>query len=167
METMRRGILCFGLALCFTAAAADAQTVEFGGSIGVSCKGSDGSFCNDTHMEPLIAFHPGARGRAMVEKFQAAAEQYGYIVAGSNNSRNGPWPVSAAAVEAMSNDLGQRLIPATNRPSAVGSGVCCAESRSGPRVACRTGITARCSISTGCAADSSPTTSAPARAAVR
>jgi poly(3-hydroxybutyrate) depolymerase len=57
----------------------------------------------------LIAFHPGARGRAMVEKYQAAAEQYGYIVAGSNNSRNGPWSVSAAAVRAVSEDLGRRF----------------------------------------------------------
>ena len=38
----------------------------------------------------LLAFHPAARGRLMVEKYQAAAEQYGYIVAASNNSRNGP-----------------------------------------------------------------------------
>jgi dienelactone hydrolase len=57
----------------------------------------------------LIAFHPGARGRLMVEKYQAAAEQYGYIVAGSNTSRNGPWSVSAAAVLAMSADLGRRF----------------------------------------------------------
>ena len=57
----------------------------------------------------LMAFHPSARGRAMVEKYQAAAEQYGYIVAGSNTSRNGPWSVSAAAVRAMSLDLGQAI----------------------------------------------------------
>jgi dienelactone hydrolase len=57
----------------------------------------------------LIAFHPAARGRLMVEKYQAAAEQYGYIVAGSNTSRNGPWSVSAAAVHAMSADLGRRF----------------------------------------------------------
>jgi pimeloyl-ACP methyl ester carboxylesterase len=57
----------------------------------------------------LMAFHPGARGRSMVEKYQAAAEQYGYIVAGSNTSRNGPWEVSGAAVKAMATDLGQRL----------------------------------------------------------
>jgi len=57
----------------------------------------------------LIAFHPGGRGRAMVEKYQAAAEQYGYIVAGSNNSRNGPWSVSMAAVRAVSGDLGRRF----------------------------------------------------------
>ena len=57
----------------------------------------------------LIAFHPGARGRLMVEKYQAAAEQYGYIVAGSNTSRNGPWSVSAAAAQAMWGDLRQRF----------------------------------------------------------
>ena len=57
----------------------------------------------------LIAFHPAARGRAMVEKYRAAAEAYGYIVAGSNTSRNGPWSVSAASVRAMSVDLGQRF----------------------------------------------------------
>lgn len=57
----------------------------------------------------LLAFHAGARGRAMVEKYQAAAERYGYIVAGSNNSRNGPIDVSAAAVRAMSRDVGQRF----------------------------------------------------------
>jgi len=57
----------------------------------------------------LLAFHPAARGRAMVEKYRAAAEQYGYIVAGSNTSRNGSWAVSGAAVRAMSADLGQRF----------------------------------------------------------
>jgi len=57
----------------------------------------------------LIGFHPAARGRLIVEKYQAAAEQYGYIVAGSNTSRNGPWPVSVAAVQATSADLGQRF----------------------------------------------------------
>ena len=57
----------------------------------------------------LIAFHPGANGRAMVDKYRAAAEQYGYIVAGSNNSRNGPFEVSAASLHAMSIDLGTRF----------------------------------------------------------
>ena len=50
----------------------------------------------------LFAFHPAARGRLMVEKYQAAAEQYGYIIAASNNARNGPHAVSAAAAQAMS-----------------------------------------------------------------
>src|SRR5881397_653887 len=49
----------------------------------------------------LVGFHPAARGRAMVETYQAAAEKYGYVVAGSNNSRNGPWELSAASIQAM------------------------------------------------------------------
>ena len=57
----------------------------------------------------LIAFHPAARGRLMVEKYQPAAEQYGYIVAASNTSRNGPWSVSAAAAQAMWTDLRERF----------------------------------------------------------
>ena len=67
------------------------------------------NYSRDRGWSVLIAFHPAARGRAMVEKYQAAAEQYGYIVAGSNTSRNGPVSVSAASVRAMSIDLGQRF----------------------------------------------------------
>ena len=63
----------------------------------------------------LIGFHPGARGRAIVETYQAAAEQYGYIVAASNTSRNGPWAISMASVRAMSADLGQRFAVDVNR----------------------------------------------------
>jgi predicted esterase len=63
----------------------------------------------DRQWNLLIAFHPAGRGRAMVEKYQAAAEQYGYVVAASNNSRNGAWSVSAAAVKAMTADIGQRF----------------------------------------------------------
>jgi dienelactone hydrolase len=37
----------------------------------------------------LYAFDPRARGRVPVERFQAAAERYGWVVAGSNASRNG------------------------------------------------------------------------------
>jgi hypothetical protein len=58
----------------------------------------------------LMGFHAGGRGRAIVETYQAAAEQYGYIVAASNNSRNGPWAVSAAAVKAMSGDVAKRFV---------------------------------------------------------
>ncbi|HJZ74597.1 MAG TPA: hypothetical protein VKE51_22830 [Vicinamibacterales bacterium] len=67
------------------------------------------SYSPDRAWSLLIAFHPAARGRAMVETYQAAAERYGYIVAGSNSSRNGPVAVSAASVRAMSGDLGQRF----------------------------------------------------------
>jgi poly(3-hydroxybutyrate) depolymerase len=57
----------------------------------------------------LLAFHPAAQGRLMVEKFQAAAEQYGYIVAGSNTSRNGLSSVSMSAMQCMSVDVGRRF----------------------------------------------------------
>lgn len=57
----------------------------------------------------LLAFHPQARGRALVETYRAAAERYGYVVAGSNTSRNGPWDVSAKAVRALSRDVGRRF----------------------------------------------------------
>jgi predicted esterase len=57
----------------------------------------------------LLGFHPAARGRAIVEKYRDAAERYGYIVAASNTSRNGPIAASAASVRAMSIDLGQRF----------------------------------------------------------
>ena len=42
-------------------------------------------------------------------QFSFAAAQYGYIVAGSNISRNGPWSVSVAALQAMLTDLGRRF----------------------------------------------------------
>ncbi|HEY9231418.1 MAG TPA: hypothetical protein VIS78_04710, partial [Blastocatellia bacterium] len=58
---------------------------------------------------PIIyCFDPAARGRVPVERFKAAAEKYGVIVAGSNNSRNGTGDV-AAAVRAMMNDTRERL----------------------------------------------------------
>ena len=57
----------------------------------------------------LVGFHPGARGRAIVETYRAAAERYGYIVVGSNNSRNGPWDVSAAAIRAIFPDVDTRF----------------------------------------------------------
>lgn len=57
----------------------------------------------------LVGFHPGARGRAIVDTYRAAAEQYGYVVVASNNSRNGPWEVSAAAIKAIFPDVDARF----------------------------------------------------------
>jgi dienelactone hydrolase len=66
-------------------------------------------YAPDRQWSLLLAFHPGANGRAMVEKYRAAAERYGYIVAGSNTARNGPANLSAASLSAMSTDLGRRF----------------------------------------------------------
>lgn len=57
----------------------------------------------------LMGFHPAARGRAIVDLYRAAAETYGFIVAASNTSRNGPWEVSIRAAQAMSADVGKRF----------------------------------------------------------
>ena len=60
-------------------------------------------------MESAPGVSPGGARPADAEKFQAAAEQYGFIVAASNNARNGPHAVSAAAAQAMSTDVSRRF----------------------------------------------------------
>ena len=81
----------------------------------------------------LFCFDPGARGRVPVERFQAAAEKYGYIVAGSDNSRNGEWAANAAAINAMINDVNRRLAVDAHRFYVAGlSG--------GARVACQVAL---------------------------
>jgi poly(3-hydroxybutyrate) depolymerase len=49
----------------------------------------------------LLVFDPGARALRAAEEFQAAAERFGWVVAVSEDSRNGPWEVSQRAVRAM------------------------------------------------------------------
>lgn len=63
----------------------------------------------DKQWSLILAFDPRGQGRQGVEHLQAAAEKYGYIVAGSNNSRNGPPDVSLAAAQAMWTDVGKRF----------------------------------------------------------
>src|SRR4051812_43427975 len=46
------------------------------------------TYTPDRKWPVLYAFDPGARGRMPVERFKEAAEKYGWIVLGSNNSRN-------------------------------------------------------------------------------
>jgi tetratricopeptide (TPR) repeat protein len=59
---------------------------------------------------PIIyTFDPLARGNVPVERMKEAAERYGFIVVGSNNSRNGPWKVEIDAAQAMSDDTHTRF----------------------------------------------------------
>jgi predicted esterase len=68
-----------------------------------------------THYAPekrwpiIYAFDPAARGSMPVELMKDAAERYGYIVVGSNNSRNGDWKPQAEAVQAILQDTHLRL----------------------------------------------------------
>jgi len=57
----------------------------------------------------LYAFDPAARGSVPVANFQEAAEKHGYIVVGSNDSRNGPWEITLRAAQAMWEDTHQRF----------------------------------------------------------
>jgi predicted esterase len=59
---------------------------------------------------PIIyAFDPAARGNVPVELMKDAAERHGYIVVGSNNSRNGSWKIEAEAAQAVLEDTHERL----------------------------------------------------------
>ena len=59
---------------------------------------------------PIIyVFDPGARGQLAVETVRVAAEKYGYIVAASNNSHNGPLGGFAEAADAMWRDTQTKL----------------------------------------------------------
>jgi dienelactone hydrolase len=54
---------------------------------------------------PIIyAFDPSAHGDRPIDALKAGAEKYGYIVAASNNSRNGPWAQEIEAAQAVSDD---------------------------------------------------------------
>ena len=59
---------------------------------------------------PIIyAFDPDGRGSIPVEQMKDAAERNGYIVVGSNNSRNGAWKAEGDAAKAMWDDTHARL----------------------------------------------------------
>ncbi|MFQ5696487.1 MAG: hypothetical protein ACE5HB_10900, partial [Terriglobia bacterium] len=59
---------------------------------------------------PIVyAFDPAARGRLPVKLLQDVAERYGYIVVGSNNSRNGPSRPQQDAATAIWDDTHRRF----------------------------------------------------------
>ncbi len=59
---------------------------------------------------PIVyVFDPGARGKLPIELMKSAAERYGFLLAGSNNSRNGPWKPELDAAQAMWDDTRARL----------------------------------------------------------
>lgn len=77
----------------------------------------------------LYCFDPGGRGAVPADLFRKAAEKYGWIVAASNNSRNGPWKDIYEAACAVWDDTHARLRIDDSRVYAAGfSG--------GARVAC-------------------------------
>ena len=68
----------------------------------------------------LYCLDPLARGRLPVERFQNAAEQAGFIVAGSNNSRNGSLDVAREAIRWLLADTHDRFAIDDSRTYAAG-----------------------------------------------
>jgi tetratricopeptide (TPR) repeat protein len=67
------------------------------------------SYTAEKHWPVVYAFDPAARGALPVGLLKAAAERYGFIVAGSNNSRNGSGQLEGEAAQAMFDDTHARL----------------------------------------------------------
>ena len=66
---------------------------------------------------PIIyAFDPYATGKVPVSLYKKLADQYGYIIAGSNNSKNGTtWEISQNIANKFFADAGKRLSVNTQR----------------------------------------------------
>ena len=63
----------------------------------------------------IYAFDPFGHGKVAVEVYRTAAEKYGYIVAGSDNSKNGPVAIQLAAAQALWLDTHRRFSIDKNR----------------------------------------------------
>lgn len=68
----------------------------------------------------ILVFDPGARGRTGVNSFIDAGKKYGFILACSNNSRNGPVGDNFVAANAMLRDIEERFRTDKNRIFAAG-----------------------------------------------
>jgi dienelactone hydrolase len=67
------------------------------------------NYSPDKRWPVIYGFDPAARGRIPVEQFKEAGEKYGYIVVGSNDSRNGPAMNLNKIFAAIWNDTHERF----------------------------------------------------------
>ena len=91
---------------------------------------------------PIVyVFDPGARGMIPTQLMKDAAEQYGYILATSNNSKNGPWKPEIEAATAMWEDTHTRFAIDDQRVSLAGfSGGARVASQIAQRCNCAQGV---------------------------
>jgi dienelactone hydrolase len=78
------------------------------------------NYTNARRWPTLYCFDPLARGAIPVKLFSEAAERFGWVVVGSNNSRNGPVADSVKAARAMFEDTEARLSVEARRIYATG-----------------------------------------------
>ena len=97
-------------AFALTLLAQDVKQVDIPGHAGQSyALFIPGNYSAERRWPILYCLDPGARGRNAVEHFAAAAEKAGFLVAGSNNSRNGPIAPSLEAIGLMVQDTHERF----------------------------------------------------------
>lgn len=63
----------------------------------------------------LYGFSPGGNGRGAIQRFVRAAEKHGWILIGSNNSRNGPDGPIDAAMRALARDADRFAVDPARR----------------------------------------------------
>ncbi len=78
------------------------------------------NYTNARRWPILYCFDPLARGAVPVKLFSEAAERFGWVVVGSNNSRNGPVNDSVKAAYAMFEDTQARILVDARRVYATG-----------------------------------------------
>lgn len=78
------------------------------------------NYTNARRWPVLYCFDPLARGAVPVKLFTDAAERFGWVVVGSNNSRNGPVNDSVKAAYAMFEDTQARIAVDERRVYATG-----------------------------------------------
>jgi dienelactone hydrolase len=77
-------------------------------------------YTTDKKYPIIYVFEPAARGQLPVEKYKDLAEEYGYIMVCSNNSRNGPQEPIDRAAYAVFSDTKTRFTIDTNRVYTMG-----------------------------------------------
>ena len=94
------------------------DTVKPGEIINIACRSDNNqsytaylptNYSVDQNWPVIMIFEPAARGRLPVELFKEAAEQYGYILAASNNSRNYDDQLISESVNALWDDVMNRF----------------------------------------------------------
>ena len=122
---MHRTLTIVGVALLFRLTSAQVAPLPVGTIVpSVVCSADSkqsyalylpSSFSSTRPWPIIYVFDPAARGQVAVETIKPAAEKFGYIVAASNNSRNGPMGGSSQAMNAMWQDTQQRFPIAEQR----------------------------------------------------